>query len=189
MYLEDNRRIEVWDALPGEDPPLLRAFHIHPIGYIERPHPFTTGTPPSRFIPELRRLIAFYLEHVNLFCGTFGLYTCSWCHRGLEGKPCHDMLLPGQGRLYRFHGGIEHYVLRHGYCPPEDFIEAVMHAPVNNPATYITSIHALAVAPPPGEAPPPALWICDDPNGRRHGRSSSDQQKPRLAYRTDDSKA
>lgn len=158
MYLEDNRRIETWACLPGEHPARLRAFDIHPIGYIEQPHPFAVGTPPPSFIPELRRLIAFYVEHIDPFCGTFGIYDCSWCHQRLEGKPCHDMLLPGSDRLYRFHGGIEHKVVKHGYCPPQDFIEAVLEAPVHEAQSFIAKWHALALSPRPPDGPETTPW-------------------------------
>jgi hypothetical protein len=103
---------------------------IRAVGWLEVPYPYRRGaiepTIAARLIALIERPIA------NFF--SMGLHWCSLC--AAEGRCGPDsrssqwvLLVPGVDCLYEAPIWIGHYVLDHGYQPPEAFCRAVMQCP------------------------------------------------------------
>lgn len=105
-------------------------------GWLSSAHPFPRGVPDSRLIEALQRLVAF---PVNLYRG---FHLCEFCpppptKLSPGGIPILDPL-PGtagngeirvtaaSGITYVAPVLILHYVVSHGYLPPQEFVDAAI---------------------------------------------------------------
>jgi hypothetical protein len=105
------------------------------VGWLQRGHPFPTGTPPPGFVEALSRCSCRFV------CYTRGVHSCEFCSRVallqmqshvFRGRPIwmgsSELHVPGpDGLLYGAPSTILHYVLAHRYLPPEAFVRAVLH--------------------------------------------------------------
>ena len=107
------------------------------IGWLDASVPFPTGEVPGAFV---ERLVTLGRDGVHR---TRGLHYCNLCPRDSDvGLPAPtevhspdgdyvvggaEIRVPGPGgRTYVAPDMVVHYVLAHGYRPPEEFIKAVM---------------------------------------------------------------
>ena len=108
------------------------------VGWLSAAHPVPSGAPDERLIAALRRLVA---SPVNLYRGS---HLCEFCPRpptklSPGGIPMLDPL-PGttgngeirvtaaSGTTYVAPVLIIHYVLAHGYLPPQEFVNVAIQA-------------------------------------------------------------
>jgi hypothetical protein len=108
------------------------------VGWLSAAHPVSSGAPDERLIAALRRLA---VSPVNLYRGS---HLCEFCPRpptklSPGGIPMLDPL-PGttgngeiritatNGTTYVAPVLILHYVVAHGYQPPQEFVDAAIHA-------------------------------------------------------------
>lgn len=112
------------------------------IGYLDHSHPFQTGTTSKEFI-----------ERLELFCSypmimTFGVDWCRICNPSDEpisfvkaklssgreiqlfGEYYLRIPSPDGTKIYATSDFILHYVTEHQYLPPQEFIDAIMNAPL-----------------------------------------------------------
>jgi hypothetical protein len=116
---------------------------IRAVGWLESPHPFRRGPVDPGFI---RRLMA--LVERPLF-GTMmaGIQHCSLCHaENRIGPDCRssqaELFIPASDCVYEAPVWIGHYVLAHGYVPPEEFMRAVMACPEPASLEFREAVHA-----------------------------------------------
>ena len=115
-----------------------RQTNVLNVGWLSAAHPVSSGAPDERLIAALQRLAAF---PVNLYRGS---HLCEFCpHPPTKlspgGIPMPDPL-PGttgngeiritatNGTTYVAPVLILHYVVAHGYLPPQEFVDAAIHA-------------------------------------------------------------
>jgi hypothetical protein len=108
------------------------------IGWLSATHGFTRNTADEQFVDALRRLVA---SPVNLYRGK---HTCEFCPpppmkliRGGFRVPDEPPGTTGTGEIrvlakngvtYVAPVLVLHYVVAHGYLPPQDFVDAVIAA-------------------------------------------------------------
>lgn len=127
MYFADLSQYQYGRVQPQE--------HILNVGWLSKDRPFTKGTMSELLLHRLGQLVQ---SPVNLHRGS---HRCEFCpdppvtiaSNGLSmTSPPQDTLGNGEIRLQAADGTIfvapsliYHYVVAHGYLPPERFIEAV----------------------------------------------------------------
>lgn len=99
------------------------------VGWLSRPHPFNRGTVGERMLETLLRLCS---SPVRL---TRGFHHCEFCKVFPVSMPVDGMnislgngeirLLAGNGKTYAAPTLICHYIAAHGYCPPQEFLNAL----------------------------------------------------------------
>jgi hypothetical protein len=110
------------------------------VGWLDRSMPFSKGTVPTRFADQLRDW--FWVAHVNQMRG---IHECNFC-RAEQWPPLptkdhpsltiggrtfvlgsKEIWIPGpDGKIFASPALVIHYVDAHEYCPPKEFIAAVM---------------------------------------------------------------
>jgi hypothetical protein len=105
------------------------------IGWIDRDHPYKLGDVPSNFLDSLWNF-CFYPTLLKL-----GYYECSFCNTPVSGLLANrngQETVLGAGEIWIFGKNdlfyvapdlIYHYITCHNYCPPEEFIQAVLFSP------------------------------------------------------------
>jgi hypothetical protein len=94
------------------------------IGWLEPPHRFPVGPTGQKFQDRLRLFVRE--SFVNL---TRGFHICPFCPRSdfVANTGSAEIHVAGRsGRVFAAPSLIAHYVADHEYCPPTEFIEAVM---------------------------------------------------------------
>ena len=93
------------------------------VGWLENGYPFETGRTSWRFRRRLRRLAK---DLKNNFFRTF--HTCSLCEDNTQApRGTGEIHVAGpDGVTYVAPALIVHYVARHNYLPPREFIDAVL---------------------------------------------------------------
>jgi hypothetical protein len=114
------------------------AEQIRTVGRLGRELPYARGAVGARFLSELDDLLAR-----NWFPFRYkGWHTCELCvamgrrdpveastARGPAARDGGNLLVPGRDFLYAAPTMIRHYIMDHGYAPPDEFIEAVHRCP------------------------------------------------------------
>ena len=90
------------------------------IGWLDRVHGFPTGPTSVAFRDNLQRLCELRVNQ------TRGFVSCAFCQGPDRPKSSEEMRVSGQGRVYAAPSMVHHYVVVHNYCPPEEFIAAVL---------------------------------------------------------------
>jgi len=104
------------------------------VGWLDDAHPYPTGDVPQGFA---ERLMAFLKMSVN---PTFGMHTCEICK---EATCTNEIRVFGAGAtVYAAPTMIYHYVLDHGYRPPDAFIAALFSSPLPGSAEYLLRARA-----------------------------------------------
>ena len=105
------------------------------VGWLHPDHEFPTGPTPPAFLASLKRLAACWgdsIEALN-WPAAGGFHTCEFCERshasGTFGVPAGD-------KIFWVPEMIAHYVEKHAYLPPEEFIAAVLACPSPGTRAY-----------------------------------------------------
>jgi hypothetical protein len=125
MSREDARELRYWDAL-------RTAVNV---GWLDAEHDYAEGVTSREFQAALFRICAAKAPVMSL-----GYHPCDFCSpeprrrtsESLDGVElrlgCYELALAGAIRSYAAPDLIYHYVTRHHYQPPAEFIEAVLAA-------------------------------------------------------------
>jgi hypothetical protein len=111
---------------PGESAGTLN------VGWLDPSTPFPTGETPEEFQAKLVLLCQRPVRQ------TRGFHSCPFCTgRSWEEVPkaSAEMRVRGDEKVYAAPTLIHHYVLAHGYKPPEEFIAAVLAWDVTDPTS------------------------------------------------------
>ena len=112
---------------------------IRAIGWLEKEHQFSVAETSAAFRRRLAELAANWSRSSSA-CGwpvCAGLHLCSLCG---EVRGTGEFAVPGDEVLYVAPTLVAHYVETHGYCPPREFIEAVLRCPSFSSAEYAEAV-------------------------------------------------
>jgi hypothetical protein len=128
-----------WCADLGPNTMIHSGPHVRAIGWLSAKHPYPTGIVSPEILGRIREFCQRWprgLEplHWGAFCG---MHTCELCG---SCRTSGNVGLPANGLLYVFPEMLEHYVAIHGYLPPSEFLDAVMHAPLQGTAAYVEAV-------------------------------------------------
>ena len=124
-------------------PPLLA------VGWLDASHPFPAGDPGREVFERLKVFQKMWWEPIAFLGG----HPCELCR--YDGFYSHkDLFIPGPGVSYAVPEGIVHYIAAHGYCPPQEFREAVLRSPLPDTPEFFAALQACGW--------PPALASLDD---------------------------
>jgi hypothetical protein len=102
--------------------PKLRMPFVN-VGWLASGREYPRGETDAAF---QERLALFCRPHEAwLFC--MGFHTCEFCGKARGG---YEIWVVGKERLYAAPVLVHHYVVAHGYRPPDEFIQAVMECPL-----------------------------------------------------------
>jgi hypothetical protein len=109
--------------------------HVRAVGWLSSDHPFTRGNVPAEFSARLREFVRLAGDSADaLYFPVFaGFHTCELCDEFHDNR---NFGVPAGEPLYVAPGMVAHYVERHGYCPPPEFITAVMASPLPGTSEY-----------------------------------------------------
>lgn len=119
-HIPDLARVS-YSNLPG---------HVRAVGWLEHPHPYPRGPIEPEFEAALRIQASCCFADMP----SLGVYFCSLCEAegrlGPDGLSSQDeLLIPAMSCLFEAPIWIVHYVLSHGYRPPDEFRRAVINCP------------------------------------------------------------
>lgn len=119
----------------GQRSLVARGEHVRAIGWLHPDHPFPRGAVPGGFLARLREFADRSGPSAEaLYFGVYmGFHTCEFCGQahgvGNFGVLCGDL-------LYVAPELVVHYVEEHQYCPPAEFIAAVLRSPLPDTEEY-----------------------------------------------------
>jgi len=88
------------------------------IGWLDEKHDFEKGEVPDGFIEKLKKMPRF-AQHC-------GYHNCPFCEGGRDTWSSSIKLAIGEGVVYLFPELTMHYISKHQYKPPQEFIDAVL---------------------------------------------------------------
>jgi hypothetical protein len=111
------------------------------VGWLEPGFAYSQGTVPPAFAARLTEFARRWIDSIEALDGgvAMGYHTCGFC-RAAHGSGTFGV--PSGATLYWCPELVAHYVERHGYAPPAEFVAAVMVCPLPGTPEY-----AAAVAP------------------------------------------
>lgn len=133
MYLPDLSHYPL--ASPQEGSPILS------IGWLDRKHPYNRGGASPLFLERL------WVFCCNAVFYTLGYHSCPFCSDSPWGVLVQradveirlgsaEIRVIGKDVVYAAPDLIYHYVERHNYCPPEEFVQAVLEGPLPGSPEY-----------------------------------------------------
>jgi hypothetical protein len=136
------------DLAPCEYFSFFEADKVRAIGWLDGTHSFSTGPADRDLLLRLVVLAESPWEPVMLM----GYHTCELCIQPdthmtpvvFEGRRLHvgvhNLFVPGYGVIYAAPSMILHYILAHGYRPPDEFAEAVRTCPEIMTPEYVEAM-------------------------------------------------
>ena len=125
----------------GTETMIVSGPHIRAIGWLEKGYRFSVAQPSDEFRQRLADLATDW-SRSSKACGwpvSAGSHLCSLCG---EVRGAGELAIPGERVLYVAPQLIAHYLEAHGYCPPHEFIEAVLRCPSFPSADYAEAIRS-----------------------------------------------
>jgi hypothetical protein len=106
--------------------------HVRAVGWLSAEHPFTQGDVPAEFLARLKEFAKRWGDSTEALGWPIaaGLHCCELCDRFMASG---NFGVPSGGLLFVAPEMLPHTIEAHGYRPPDEFIAAVMLAPL--PAT------------------------------------------------------
>lgn len=117
-------------------PELSKRGNVVAVGWLHPDHPFNTGAVPEAFTARLKEFAhLWYLTGKAIGAGAMGgVHTCEFCQKSLASG---SIVVPAGSVLFRAPEMIYHYVEKHAYLPPKEFIDAVMACPMPGTLDFI----------------------------------------------------
>jgi len=109
--------------------------HIRAIGWLDNTHPFPTGICANPFLLKLRKFADRCTESTqSMGWGVFaGFHRCDLCRNSCG---TYNFAVPAGDLLYVAPELIVHYIAEHDYFPPEEFVAAILDAPLPDTTKY-----------------------------------------------------
>jgi hypothetical protein len=113
--------------------------HVRAVGWLSSDHPFTRASVSAEFSARLREFVRLAADSADaLYFPAFGgFHTCDLCDAFHDSR---NFGVPAGELLYVAPGMVAHYVERHGYSPPAEFITAVMASPLPGTSEYQVAV-------------------------------------------------
>jgi hypothetical protein len=112
--------------------------NIRAIGWLHNRHPYRRGSVSPEFLERLRTFVKYRNEPG--LPAAFGGHRCEFCGQ-VSGWT--NSGVPFNGLLYVCPQLIVHYIEAHSYSPPDEFIAAVMHAPLPGTTEYRNVVESM----------------------------------------------
>jgi len=111
--------------------------HVRAIGWLDLDHPFPVGEPRKQFLGRLQQFVeASRASHVSQMFGLFlGGHECEFCDEAGAGGML-NCGVPDGDVIFVAPELVVHYLSRHHYLPPEEFVTAVMRCPMPGTIAY-----------------------------------------------------
>ena len=112
---------------------------VRAVGWLSAAHSYSMGTVSAEFIAKLHAVAARYQEAVRAlkWWTPLGPHTCEFCGSFRAGG---NIGIPGGDVLFVAPEMIGHYVEKHGYSPPAQFVEAVLTSPLPGTQEYSLAV-------------------------------------------------
>jgi hypothetical protein len=109
--------------------------HVRAIGWLHPDHPYTKGEVPAGFVARLKEFAARSGKSAGaLYFGAFGgFHMCEFCGRA---RGISNFGVPSGDLLFVAPEMVVHYIQQHGYCPPAEFLAAVLRSPLPDREEY-----------------------------------------------------
>jgi hypothetical protein len=113
--------------------------HVRAVGWLSSEHAYSTGDLPSLILEHIKTYCQHWGETLHaLYWGLYmGFHTCELCE---EFSSYGNVGLPAGELLYVFPEMLAHYVEKHQYLPPEEFIAALQTAPLPGTPEYYEAV-------------------------------------------------
>jgi|SRR6516164_5096908 hypothetical protein len=114
------------------------------IGWLEYPNEFPKGGRLAEDVRDRLAFLRFAFSQAHSSHVFRGWHDCSWCRADGVKATLHDshinILVPDVNRVFIAPGRIDHYVERHGYLLPKEFLGALMQCPDPRDSNYETML-------------------------------------------------
>jgi hypothetical protein len=109
------------------------------VGWLHPDHSFPQADPGPAFLGKLKAFAE--LAHVSAAAFQFGVccgfHSCEFCGRA---HGTGQFVVPAGDRMFCSPPMIAHYVEAHRYAPPEEFVAAVLAAPLPGTREYVDAV-------------------------------------------------
>ena len=118
---------------------IARGPHVRAIGWLSVKHPHPKGPSSEAFIDRLRALCERWGESVRALHWPVagGPHTCELCN---DFCAAGNVGVPAGTALFVAPEMVAHYVEKHGYLPPQEFVDAVLASPTPGTADYADAV-------------------------------------------------
>jgi hypothetical protein len=118
---------------------IARGPHVRGIGWLSANHPYPKGRSSEAFIARLRALCERWGESVRALHWPVagGPHTCELCN---DFRTAGNVGVPAGAALFVAPEMVAHYVEKHGYLPPQEFVDAVLTSPTPGTAAYADAV-------------------------------------------------
>jgi len=118
---------------------ITRGPHVRAIGWLSAKHPYPKGSVSETFRDRLRSFCARWDDSVRALHWPVagGPHTCELCD---EFRAAGNFGVPAGAILFVAPEMVGHYVEKHGYLPPKEFVEAVLVAPIPGTSNYADAV-------------------------------------------------
>ncbi len=114
-----------------------RGSRVRAIGWLSKDHAFTTGDVPQEFLATLRVHLAAAVQRVI----TAGPHFCELCANPSDKRKrvggSRNLWIPTIDYVYVAPELILHYIEKHNYRPPDEFVIAVTACPPQDSLEYV----------------------------------------------------
>jgi len=109
--------------------------HVRAIGWLHPDHVYTTGEVSAEFLTRLKAFVAQSSASAEAlwFGACAGYHTCEFCGKA---HGVGNFGVPSGERLFVAPEMIVHYIEKHGYKPPAEFVTAVLRSPLPETEEY-----------------------------------------------------
>ena len=113
--------------------------HVRAIGWLSSDQPYPKSGVPPAFVARLRQFVRLASQSAATlsFPAFGGFHTCELCEQVHD---CQNLGVPAGPLLYIAPAMIGHYVEQHEYCPPAEFVAAVMASPLPDTVEYAAAV-------------------------------------------------
>ena len=109
--------------------------HVRAVGWLHPDYPYTMGAVPAEFLTRLKEFISRSndVEEALYFGAAGGFHTCEFCGRA---HGTANIGVPSGELLFVAPEMVVHYIERHDYSPPPEFVVAVFQSPLPDSEEY-----------------------------------------------------
>ena len=120
----------------------LESGHIA-LGWLHPDFALQQGKVPTEFLVRIKEFAARWCDSIAAlgWGAAGGFHTCEFCGKALASG---TFGVPSEKRLFYVPEMITHYVEKHGYAPPADFIAAVLSCPLPGTCQYEIAVRPFA---------------------------------------------
>src|SRR5262245_23292267 len=114
------------------------------VGWLHPDHEFPRGAAPPEFVAKLKRLAACWGDSKRAlgWGAVGGVHSCEFCGQSLASG---SFGVPAGDEIFYAPEVIAHYVERHEYLPPDEFISAVLACPIPGTRAYAAAVEPFRI--------------------------------------------